>query len=58
MAVDAQGDARINAFPLKQRRRIISKQIHYFDHPAFGIIIRLERFEVPPAPIDEEQVIR
>jgi hypothetical protein len=58
LALDTQGDAQIQVFPLKQRRRIISKQVHYFDHPAFGIIVRLERFEVPSTPIDEEQVIR
>lgn len=58
LELDTQGDSQIQVFPLKQRRRIISKQVHYFDHPAFGIIVRLERFEVPAAPIDEEQVIR
>lgn len=47
--MDADGLAQISTYPFKQRRRIISKQIHYFDHPAFGLIVRLERFE-PPAP--------
>jgi hypothetical protein len=48
LALDENGDSKLSAFPFKQRRRIISKQIHYFDHPAFGIIVRLERF-TPPA---------
>lgn len=47
--IDADGLAQISSYPFKQRRRIISKQIHYFDHPAFGLIVRLERFE-PPIP--------
>ena len=47
--IDADGQAQLEVFGSKQRRRVISKQIHYFDHPAFGIIVRLERYEVPPA---------
>ena len=53
--IDANGQGNIATFPLKQRRRIISRQIHYFDHPAFGIIVRLERFK-PPVIIEEEEV--
>lgn len=47
LVVDSEG-SRLTAFPSTQRRRIISKQIHYFDHPAFGVIVRLERFTPPP----------
>lgn len=46
--IDASGNPILQNYPSKQRRRVISKQIHYFDHPAFGIIIRLERYQVPP----------
>jgi hypothetical protein len=51
--INEKGQADVESYHSKQRRRIISKQIHYFDHPAFGIIVRLERFEMPPQ--DEEQ---
>lgn len=51
LVLDDKGSSLLEAFPFKQRRRIISKQIHYFDHPAFGLIVRLERF-TPPV-IDE-----
>ena len=34
-----------------QLRRVISKQVHYFDHPLFGMIVRLHRFDWP---IEEE----
>ena len=47
LSMDESGKAIINAYPFKQRRRVVSKQIHYFDHPAFGIIVRLERFTPP-----------
>lgn len=51
LMLDEEGSSFFETFPFKQRRRIISKQIHYFDHPAFGLIVRLERF-TPPA-VDE-----
>jgi hypothetical protein len=41
------GEATIEKYPFKQRRRVISKQIHYFDHPKMGLIIRLQRYEKP-----------
>lgn len=41
------GEATIEQYPFKQRRRIISEQIHYFDHPKMGLIIRLQRYEKP-----------
>lgn len=47
IALDTFGEAAIEQYPFKQRRRIISKQIHYFDHPKIGIVIRLQRFEKP-----------
>ncbi len=54
--INENGKAEFSVFPFKQRRRIISKQIHYFDHPAFGMIVRLDRF-TPPAP-DDHTVVR
>lgn len=53
LEVNTQDNAFIQAYPFEQRRRIISKQIHYFDHPAFGMIVRLERF-IPPTPSEDE----
>lgn len=47
LAIDENGNSELMAFPSKQRRRIISRQIHYFDHPAFGVIVHLERFTPP-----------
>ncbi|NRA83267.1 MAG: hypothetical protein HRU22_05675 [Gammaproteobacteria bacterium] len=35
--------------PLQQHRRVKSKQLHYFDHPDYGIVVQIRRFslEVP-----------
>ncbi|MGJ8679954.1 CsiV family protein [Paraglaciecola sp.] len=30
-----------------QLRRVISKQVHYFDHPLFGMIVRIHRYKWP-----------
>lgn len=53
LKVDTFGDAYFEQYPFKQRRRIISKQIHYFDHPKFGFIVRLQRYEFPKEEIAE-----
>lgn len=53
LKVSKEGKGEIDEYPFKQRRRIISKQIHYFDHPAFGIIVRLERYR-PPVETEPE----
>jgi hypothetical protein len=36
-----------------QLRRVISKQVHYFDHPLFGMIVRINRYRWPE--IEQEQ---
>tara|TARA_R110002153_G_scaffold14940_3_gene53707 strand:+ start:25117 stop:26718 length:1602 start_codon:yes stop_codon:yes gene_type:complete len=30
-----------------QLRRVISKQVHYFDHPLFGMIVKINRYRWP-----------
>jgi hypothetical protein len=40
-------EAFLHSYQFKQLRRIISKQIHYFDHPAFGLIVQLRRYHPP-----------
>jgi hypothetical protein len=37
------------SYQFDQLRRIISKQIHYFDHPLFGIVVQLNRYHPPAA---------
>lgn len=37
----------LKAYPFKQLRRVISRQIHYFDHPMFGIVVQIRRHRIP-----------
>lgn len=57
LSLDSEGNPKLDVYPFNQRRRIISKQIHYFDHPAFGLIIRLERFEKPLPEVSLEELL-
>ncbi|MFQ3206325.1 MAG: hypothetical protein ACI9IT_000459 [Glaciecola sp.] len=54
LELNSFGEAKIEQYPFKQRRRVISKQIHYFDHPKMGIIIRLQRYEKPKEEDNED----
>lgn len=47
--------SRLQSYPLKQMRRVISKQLHYFDHPMFGVVIQIRRFSFPEPPLESEQ---
>ena len=47
LVLSTTGEPLIELYPFKQRRRIISKQIHYFDHPKIGFMVRLVRYEKP-----------
>jgi len=41
-----------NMASFKQDRRVISGEIHYFDHPHIGMIVQIRRFD-PSKPADE-----
>ena len=38
---------------MKQLRRVISQQSHYFDHPLFGVIVQIRRYQRPTLLDDE-----
>jgi predicted transposase YbfD/YdcC len=40
-----------------QLRRVISKQVHYFDHPLFGMIVRINRYRWPEIKQEQENDI-
>lgn len=40
-------------FHLQQSRDMRSTEFHYIDHPAMGVVILVEPYEVPPLPIPE-----
>lgn len=44
------GSMQLKSANFEQLRRIVSKQVHYFDHPLFGMIVRLERHKWPVEP--------
>lgn len=37
----------LQRIPFKQLRRVISKQVHYFDHPLFGLVVQIRRHQRP-----------
>ena len=45
---DAQSvEYQLVSIPLAEQRRVISKQLHYFDHPLYGFIVQVRRYERP-----------
>lgn len=41
--------------PFSQLRRVISTQVHYFDHPLFGMVVQIRRYRQPDADDEESQ---
>ncbi|WJG07940.1 CsiV family protein [Aliiglaciecola sp. LCG003] len=48
------GSSKLQSFPFQQMRRVISKQVHYFDHPMFGMVIQIRRHEFPQLVIQPD----
>lgn len=46
IANGAEPQYELVSVPFHQIRRVISKQLHYFDHPLFGMAIKIRRAEV------------
>ncbi len=63
LSEQASDKLKINVAPLpplkliefKQDRRVISKEIHYFDNPYLGMVVQIRRHQRPEPPIDDEQ---
>lgn len=49
---DASGDGSV--FQLVERRRLLLGEIHYFDHPEFGVLARLFRYRPRPQAEPED----
>ena len=41
----------IRVFQFKQSRDMRSREFHYLDHPAMGLVILVEPYEMPPMPL-------
>jgi hypothetical protein len=49
-ATHSEGQAyKLVSVPLIEQRRIISTQLHYFDHPLFGFVVQVRRYNRPSA---------
>lgn len=55
---DTASSYELVSVPFTQVRRVISKQVHYFDHPLFGFVIELRRYKRPAEEIEEPTVIQ
>ncbi len=51
-APDAETEslATLVSIPFSEQRRVISKQLHYFDHPLFGMVVEIRRYRRPAEP--------
>lgn len=47
--VYSDGPGSIPVFELRERRRIRSGELHYFDHPRFGMLARVTPYAAPEA---------
>ena len=49
-----QNQTPLSALELKDSVRIRLNEINYFDHPKFGILARVRKYEAPPAPTEQD----
>lgn len=54
-AAPEQPEYKLVSVPFKQLRRVISNQLHYFDHPLFGMVVEIRRYERPAQQEDADQ---
>lgn len=45
---------RLASVPLAEQRRVISTQLHYFDHPLFGFVVQIRRYKRPEDDSNEQ----
>ncbi|WP_286266344.1 CsiV family protein [Thalassotalea atypica] len=44
-----------HSIPFSQNRRVISGEVHYFDHPYMGMIVQIRRYKKPELEQDPEE---
>ncbi len=47
----SDGPGSVPAYRLSEKRRVRSGELHYFDHPRFGVIARVTPYESPEQPL-------
>ena len=45
---------KLESINVKHFKRVISKQLHYFDHPLFGMVVYITRYQWPDDPHQPE----
>jgi hypothetical protein len=53
---EAADSSTLQTFYVKDSVRLLLGEIHYLDHPRFGLILQIRRFTPPAAPIVDEGV--
>jgi hypothetical protein len=53
---DTNNIERLNTFYVKDSVRLLLGEIHYLDHPRFGLILQIRRFTPPATPVAGEGV--
>ena len=49
-SANATPEYQLVSLPFSEQRRVISNQLHYFDHPLFGMVVQIRRYKRPSAP--------
>ncbi len=50
VSANATPEYQLVSLPFSEQRRVISNQLHYFDHPLFGMVVQIRRYKRPSAP--------
>ena len=50
----ARQTSYLQSVKFKQLRRVISTQLHYFDHPLFGMVVQINRYKRPEPESEPE----
>jgi len=54
LALQPNNDVELKPIHFSQTRRIISREIHYFDHPYMGMIVQVRRYNKPIEEVDAD----
>mgnify|MGYP003680067870 CR=1 FL=1 len=46
----------LESINVKHFKRVISKQLHYFDHPLFGMVVYISRYQWPEEPQQVDEI--
>lgn len=50
VSASATPEYQLVSLPFSEQRRVISNQLHYFDHPLFGMVVQIRRYKRPSTP--------